>query len=139
MEAAARNLVFHGVIVLIIGLMCGMPYGKAINRKAAEATVQAWRLAHQAIPIGAILMFAVAAVLTPFDVTATLKWFIAVSLIISAYAFAFALPLAAVAGHRGLSSKGPFAAKLVYLGNTAGAFFSMLAALLLLYAGFVSL
>ena len=139
MEAAARNLVFHGVIVLIIGLMCGMPYGKAINRKASEATVQAWRLAHQAIPIGAILMFAVAAILTPFAVTATLKWVIAVSLIISAYAFAFALPLAAVVGHRGLSSKGPVAAKLVYLGNSAGAFFSMLAALVLLYAGFVSL
>ena len=139
MEEAARNLVFHGVIVLIVGLMCGMPYGKAINRKAAEATVQAWRLAHQALPIGAILMFAVAAILTPFAVTATLKWVIAGSLIISSYAFAFALPLAAVVGQRGLTSKGPVASKLVYLGNSAGAFFSMVAALVLLYAGYVSL
>ena len=57
MEAVARNLVFHGAIVLIIGLMCGMPYGKAINRKASEHTVQAWRIAHLALPIGAILIF----------------------------------------------------------------------------------
>ena len=139
MEAAARHLVFHGAIVLIIGLMCGMPYGKAINRKASEHTVQAWRIAHLALPIGAILMFAVAAVLTPFMVTTTLKWVIAVSLIVSSYAFCFSLPLAAVTGHRGLSARGSFVAKLVYLGNSAGAFFSMLAALVLLYAGFVSL
>jgi hypothetical protein len=139
MEEAARNLVFHGAIVLIIGLMCGMPYGKAINRKASEHTVQAWRLAHLALPIGAILMIAVAAVLTPFMVSTTLKWVIAVSLIASSYAFCFSLLLAPVVGHRGLSARGPLAAKLVYLGNSAGAFFSMLAAVVLLYAGYVSL
>lgn len=139
MEAAARHLIFHGAIVLIIGLLCGMPYGRAINRKAAEATVQAWRLAHQALPIGAILMFAVAAVLTPFEVTATLKWVIALSLIVSSYAFCFSLLLAPVVGHRGLSARGPLAAKLVYFGNSTGAFFSMVAAVVLLYAGYVSL
>ena len=139
MDAAARTLVFHAAVVLIIGLMCGMPYGKAINRKAPEHIIQAWRLAHQALPIGAILMFAIAAVLTPFAVTATLKWVIAISLIGSSYAFCIALPLAAVVGHRGLSARGPLVAKVVYFGNTLAAVLSMVAAIVLLYAGYVSL
>lgn len=139
MEPVARHLIFHAAIVLIIGLLCGMPYGRAINRKAAESVVHAWRVAHLALPIGAILMLAIAAVLTPFAVTDLVKWTIAASLIISSYAFCCSLLLAPLVGHRGLSSKGPFAAKLVYLGNMLGAGSSMIAAVVLLYAAYVSL
>lgn len=139
MEPVARHLIFHAAIVLTIGLLCGMPYGRAINRKAPEHTVHAWRIAHLALPIGAILMLAIAPVLTPFAVSDGLKWFIALSLIVSSYAFCFALPLSAWVGHRGLSSQGPLKAKLVYLGNMLGAASSMLAAVALLYAAYVSL
>lgn len=139
MEPVARHLIFHAAIVLTIGLLCGMPYGRAINRKAPGQTVHAWRVAHLALPIGAILMLAIAPVLAPFAVTNGLKWFIALSLIVSAYAFCFSLPLSAWVGHRGLSSQGPLKAKLVYLGNTLGAASSMLAAIALLYAAYVSL
>jgi hypothetical protein len=139
MEPAARTLVFNAAIVLIIGLLCGMPYGRAINRKASESLVHSWRVAHLALPIGAMLMFAVAAILTPFVVTTTVKWLIAVALIVSSYGFCFSLLLAPLVGHRGLSSKGPLAAKLVYLGNMVGAMSSLLAAVALLYAAYVSL
>lgn len=139
MEPIARTLVFHAAVVLIIGLLCGMPYGRAINRKASEQIVHAWRVAHLALPIGAILMLAIAGVLTPLAVTDWMKRIIALSLIFSSYAFCFSLLLAPLVGHRGLSSKGPFAAKLVFLGNTLGAGSSMFAAVALLYAAYVSL
>jgi len=139
MEPVARHLIFHAAIVLIIGLLCGMPYGRAINRKASEPIVHAWRVAHLALPIGAILMLAIAAVLTPLAVADLVKWIIALSLIVSSYSFCFSLVLAPLVGHRGLSSKGPFAAKLVYLGNMLGAGSSMVAAVVLLYAAYVSL
>lgn len=139
MEPIARTLVFHAAVVLIIGLLCGMPYGRAINRKASEQIVHAWRVAHLALPIGAILMLAIAGVLTPLAVTDWMKRIIALSLIFSSYAFCFSLLLAPLVGHRGLSSKGPFAAKLVFLGNTLGAVSSMFAAVALLYAAYVSL
>lgn len=58
---------------------------------------------------------------------------------ISGYAFCVSLPLAAMVGHRGLHSEGPPAAKVVYAGNLIGAWGSMIGALLLLYAAFVSL
>jgi hypothetical protein len=86
-----------------------------------------------------MLMFAVAALLSSFQVIAQVKWFIALALIVSSYAFCFSLPLAATVGHRGLSSQGPLAAKFVFAGNMVGAWASAIAALTLIYAGFVSL
>ena len=41
-----KQLIFHGSIILLVGLLCGAPYGRAIVRCKLEATVQAWRLAH---------------------------------------------------------------------------------------------
>lgn len=139
MDPSARHLAFHGAIVLLIGLLCGGPYARAINRNAPAHIVHSWRVAHASLPIGAILMFTAAALLSSFEVATQVKWLIAVALIVSSYAFCFSLPLAATVGHRGLSSQGPLAAKLVFVGNMLGAWASVVAAFALIYAGFVSL
>jgi hypothetical protein len=139
MDTYSRQLVFHGAVVLLIGLLCGAPYGRAVNRKAPEHIVHSWRVAHASIPLGAALMFGLAAVLSHLQGSASLKWVIAVFFIVSSYAFCFSLPLAAVVGQRGLSSRGPTSAKLVYLGNMIGALSSSVAAAALLYAAWVSL
>jgi hypothetical protein len=135
----ARHLAFHGAIVLLVGLLCGAPYGRAINRAAPPHTVHAWRVAHASLPLGAALMFAVAALLPSFAVGAGVQWAIALALIVSSYAFCFSLPLGAWAGHRGLSPQGPALARCVYAGNLLGAGASLLAALVLVYAGWASL
>jgi hypothetical protein len=139
MDTYSHQLVFHGAVVLLIGLLCGAPYGRAVNRKAPEHIVHSWRVAHASIPLGAALMFGVAAVLSDLQGGASLKWVVAVFFIVSSYAFCFSLPLAAIVGHRGLSSRGPTSAKLVYLGNMIGAVSSLVAAAALLYAAWVSL
>jgi hypothetical protein len=139
MHSSARHLALHGAIVLLIGLLCGGPYARSINSGAPAHIVHSWRVAHASLPIGAILMFSVAALLSSFVISAQVMWLIAVALIVSSYAFCFSLPLAASVGHRGLSSKGPRSAKLVFLGNMVGAWASVVAALALIYAGFVSL
>ncbi|MDP5008152.1 MAG: hypothetical protein NWQ13_03985, partial [Glaciimonas sp.] len=64
MELAARHLIFHASMVLLLGLLCGIPYAKVINRDGEEVKLRAWRVAHLALPIGAILMLAIAAVMT---------------------------------------------------------------------------
>ena len=139
MDTYSGQLVFHGAVVSLIGLLCGAPYGRAVNRKAPEHIVHSWRVAHASIPLGAALMFGVAAVLSHLRGGASLKWVVAVFFIVSSYAFCFSLPLAAIVGHRGLSSRGPTSAKLVYLGNMIGAVSSLVAAAALLYAAWVSL
>lgn len=139
MEASARYLVFHGTVILFIGLLCGAPYGRAINGRAAAHIVHSWRVAHLSLPIGAILMFAVATLLASFTVVGQVKQLIANLLIVSGYSFCVALPLAALVGERGLSHRGYFKAKAVFVGNTLGALTSLLASLALIYAAFESL
>jgi hypothetical protein len=139
MGSSARYLVFHGAIVLVIGLLCGGPYGRAIARQAAPQVVNSWRVAHLSLPIGAILMFAVAPLLGSFAVTETIRALIAALLIVSSYSFCAALTLAPVVGHRGLSPAGPLSAKVVFAGNAVGAVTSLLGAFVLVYAAFVSL
>jgi hypothetical protein len=139
MDTYSRQLVFHGAVVLLVGLLCGAPYGRAVNRNAPEHIVHSWRVAHASIPLGAALMFGVAAVLSQLRAGASLKCVVALFLIVSSYAFCFSLPLAAVVGHRGLSSRGPTSAKLVYVGNVVGAVSSLVASAGLLYAAYVSL
>jgi hypothetical protein len=139
MDLSARHLAFHGSIVLLFGLLCGAPYGRAINRSAPAHIIHSWRVAHASLPMGAILMFAVAALLSSFAVASQMKWFIAVALMVSAYAFCFSLPLAAMTGHRGLSSGGTFTAKLIFAGNLLGSLASLAASVALVYAGYVSL
>lgn len=139
MESAARHLVFHAAIVLLLGLAYGAPYAKAIKSGATEQVVNSWRVAHLSVPIGATLMLAIAAVLGPLAVTPGIKWTIAVLLIVSGYAFSISTPLAAITRDRGLQPGGKGLARLVYLGNFVGAWTSLLAALVFLYAAFVSL
>ena len=139
MEPVAHHLIFHAAVVLLFGLLCGVPYARAINCKAPEKIVHAWRVAHLALPLGAALMLAVAAVISFLAVAPQVKWLISVSLIISSCAFCISLPLVAVTGFRGLSGKGTALAKFVYAGNMLGAWSSLCTAVVFLYAAFVSL
>jgi len=139
MDSSAHQLAFHGSIVLLFGLLCGAPYGRAINRGAPVHIIHSWRVAHASLPVGALLMFAVAALLPSFAVANQVKWLVAIMLIVSGYAFCFSLPLAAITGHRGLSISGSLATKFIFVGNTLGSVASIAASLALVYAGYVSL
>lgn len=139
MEAATRHLVFHGAVVLLLGLLFGAPYARAIKRNAPAQIINSWRVAHLSLPIGATLMLAVAAILSLLKVSDVMKWTLASFLIVSSYAFCISTPLAAITGDRGLASGGNGLTKLVYIGNMIGAWASLGAALILLLAAFLSL
>jgi hypothetical protein len=84
-------------------------------------------------------MLAVAALLSGLVVSSTVKWLISAALIISSYAFCLSLPLAAVVGHRGLSAGGPTSAKIVFAANMLGAWASVAATVVFVYAAYMSL
>lgn len=84
-------------------------------------------------------MLAVGAILSATAASQPIKWFIAVSLIVSAYAFCLSLPLAATVGHRGLAYNGPVSARFVFAGNLVGSLGSALAAIGFLYAAYMPL
>jgi hypothetical protein len=139
MHTAARHLAFHASIVLLFGLLLGAPYARAIRRNAAAHITNSWRVAHQALPLGATLMFSVAASFLVLRAPEYILWFIVATLVVSAYAFCVSTCLAAITGQRGLGSGGVGLGKVVYLGNVIGALASVMAAVALVIAAFVSL
>ena len=139
MEESARHLLFHGVIILLLGLLAGIPYGRAILKKEQDSLIIAWRVAHSSLSMGAILMFSLVSILPLLSVDLTIKWVIVVLFIVTGYSFTFALYLGPIVGHRGLSYRGPFLAKAVYLGNSTGALASLLGTLVLLFAAWKTL
>lgn len=139
LPSPSSHLFLHGSIVLLFGLLLGVPYARAVKSAAADQVVNSWRVAHLSLPLGATLMFAVAALLPQFSIPVTVSWAVAVALIVSAYSFCISTPLAAVTRDRGLASGATGLARLVYLGNVVGAASSLVAALGLVYAAFVAL
>jgi hypothetical protein len=139
MDVPARHLLLHAVIVYLVGLLAGLPYGAAINRGDSEERIRGWRLAHGSLVVGATMMIAIAAVLSQLSVGSLARWLIAGSSIASGYGFAVALPVAAWVGQRGLTASGPLSNRLVFAGNSLGVLGSLLSAVVLLYACLMSL
>lgn len=127
------QLLFHGAIVLLIGLLSGMPYGSAINQKKEEEIVRAWRVAHSGLSMGGTMMIAFAAVLNLLDTGAIALSILVWSSVISGYGFCVALPYGAWVGHRGLAMAKTLKNKIVYAGNIVGATGSLISTLALIF------
>jgi hypothetical protein len=100
------QLLFHGAVVLILGLLCGIPFGAAAAR-AREGSARAWRVAHSGGATLGLMLVAIGATLSRLRLDdlalSTLTW----SLVVSGYAFMLGMVLAALAGTRGLRAEGP--------------------------------
>lgn len=138
METSAKYLLLHGSVVLLVGLLCGFPYGVAIKRKQEEL-IRAWKLAHLSLSLGGATMIAIAACLSSISVNDNLKWAVAVSYIISGYGFCFSMVSEPFLGARGLSWSGTTNNKIVYVGNSVGALSSLIGTIALLIASYLSL
>ena len=134
-----KQLIFHGSVILLVGLLCGAPYGRAIVRGKPEAMVHAWRLAHLSLPIGGILLFALAAVVPQLHLNASAAALMVWAFVVSGYAFTVVLPLGAHYGQRGLTSEPPFFNRVVYVGNVVGALGSLVGAVLLVWGAYAAL
>ena len=127
-------LLLSGSITLLISLLAGYPYGKAITSQAPEAVVRAWRLAHSSLALGGTTSLAIGAVLPWLHGGGWERPVIAWSFVLSSLAFSIALPYGAWKGHRGLVAEGPFDNWVVYGGNVVGALSSLIGAVALVSA-----
>ena len=139
MDIQARYLLFHSVVVLVAGLLVGVPYGRAVHRNAPDHTIKAWRLAHDTLTLGPTLGLAIAALLSSLSVGASMKSWIAWTWVVSNYGFCFSLPLAAMVGQRGHTWDKPLSNRLVFVGNVVGLGASTIGTAILLYAAYASL
>lgn len=138
MNPLSAQLVLHGSIVLLASLLFGASYARAIKRQAEAQVVNSWRVAHQSLSIGALLLFAMAYVLPLLGIADVFKWMIAGLFVASGHAFTVATPLAAITKDRGLAAGGHGLARWVYVGNITGAATSLVACGILVLAALVS-
>ena len=117
----AKQLVLHGGIIVLIGLLCGAPLGSAVVRKRGEEAIRAWRVAHTSLVMGGIFLLAVAGIVADLKLSASALNVLVWTLVAASYAFAVVLPTGARYQHRGLAPSPPFLNQALYGGNIAGA------------------
>jgi hypothetical protein len=130
-ESAPARVVFHGAVVLLIGLLCGIPFAQVLTAGGDPELARAWRVAHVGIAAGGILGIATGPALRHVALGARGATWLVGALITSLYGFAVALILGPLAGVRGLEAQGPPANLLVFAANTVASVASVVAAVLL--------
>jgi hypothetical protein len=134
-----KQLILHGGVILLLGLLSGVPFGRAIVHVKSEAAVRAWRVAHSGLSMGGVLLLALALVVPQLQLGASALALLVWAFVASGYAFAVALPLGAHYGHRGLTCAPPFLNRVVYFANMIGVVGSLVGTLTLLWGAYAAL
>lgn len=134
-----KQLIFHGAVVLLVGLLCGVPMGRSIVRGRAESVVRAWRVAHSSLVLGGVLLLALGGVVTYLSLSPPALAMLVWAFIASSYAFSIVLPLGAHYGYRGLISEPPLFNRVVHFGNLLGVVGFLVGTLLLLWGAYAAL
>lgn len=116
-----RLLLFHGAIIVALGLVAGFPFWLAIIGNREATRIRAWRVAHTTVLMDGLLLWVVAS-LEPHVNLSVAFWTMAVlALVVSAYGFVFALIVGAWAGERGLKPVPAGVNSLFFVGHAVGA------------------
>lgn len=127
----SSQLVLHGSLILMASLIYGAPYARAIKANAPAQVTNSWRVAHQSLAVGALLLFALAAIQAQLLAPVWLVLPMNMLFVVSAYAFAVSTPMAALTRDRGLQAGATGWARVVYVGNLLGALTSLIGGALL--------
>ena len=132
------QLVLHGAVILLLGLLCGIPLGATVARAGDEAA-RPWRVAHSGGAMLGLMLLASGATLARLRLDdlalSTLTW----SLVTAGYAFMAGMVLAAVAGTRGLGPQGPALNRVVFLAFVVGSLGSVLGVVLTIRGAWAAL
>ena len=111
----AAGLSLHGLLVLFLGLLCGIPFGTAIVSGWGEGAVRAWKLAHLEGLQNGILLIALAGASRWMILTARQQAIVRWGAILAAWGNVIGAVIGAVSGYRGLAPEGPLANWLVFV------------------------
>lgn len=111
----AATLTLHGLVVLLLGLLCGAPYGAAIVGTWGDEPVRAWKLAHLEGVQNGILVLALAGVSGLLLLSERQEKVVVWGAVLAAYGNVLGALLGAVSGFRGLAPEGPLANWIVFV------------------------
>jgi hypothetical protein len=128
-----RYLLVHGSIVILFGLLSGIPFWVAVIRGQDEGAIRAWRVAHTTLNACGLLMLVVNLISPLLDLSRELRSLLAWALVASGYGFVFALVVGACTGYRALVPKPVGFNTLLFMGHLIGAVGAVLAMFIVLY------
>ena len=138
-EVTSKYLLFHGSIVLMVGILTGLFYWLVIILGKAAESVRAWRVAHSILITDGLMILVAGLTVSHLNLSSTAIWILALALILSGYGFVFAFIIGAWKGIRGLTPK-PFGLNMIlFVGHFTGATGSIIGIAILIYGLFTSL
>jgi len=112
---AVAILVLNGLLVLLLGLVAGAPYGAALVEGWGDEPIRAWKLAHGEGIQNGILLLALAGCSRWIALgdrgTRVVVW----GTVLAAWGNAIGAVFGALVGHRGLVPEGPIANWIVFV------------------------
>ena len=112
-RALRRTMVFHGAIVVLLGLLAGFPYAFVVMGRL-QGSERAWRMAHLEGVLNGLLLLGVAGVGGRLVLSAGQARVLAWALVLTGYANVVAAIIGASFAVRGLAPGGSFSNTIVY-------------------------
>ncbi len=106
-------MLFHGVVVIVLGLLAGIPFAFVISGDLV-GSVRAWRMAHLEGVLNGLVVMAVAAGGGVMSLSAGQQRWLAAGLIVAAYGNVVASIVGASFGVRGLTPTLPLSNLFVF-------------------------
>ena len=115
MDSVSRaSLVFHGILVIVLGLLAGIPYALVIEGDLA-GDLRAWRMAHLEGVLNGMLMLVISAAGDSIALSPARGRLMLWCFLVAGYGNVAASVLGASFGVRGLTPAGPAANFVTYL------------------------
>ncbi|UCE67290.1 MAG: hypothetical protein JSU85_04555 [Candidatus Zixiibacteriota bacterium] len=129
----ARMLLIHGSIVILSGLLSGIPFWAAVIRGRDDGAIRSWRVAHTTLIACGLVMLAIGLISPRLALSEGLRSFMVWMFVASGYGFVFALVVGAGTGYRALTPTPAGVNTLLFMGHLIGAVGSILGMCVVLY------
>ena len=138
-ELLHKYVIFHGAIIILIGLFSGLIYWQTIIRNKKPEVIGGWRIAHVFLVIEGMFIVTVG-LLIPHLALSGLAVRVLVWIITSSgYGFTWAFIGGAWKGYRGLTPKPYGLNTILFLGHFIGAGGSLIGIAMVIYGIFKTL
>jgi CDP-diglyceride synthetase len=114
MRTRPETMIFHGAVVILLGLLAGFPYALVVTGTLASSE-RAWRMAHLEGVLNGLVVIVVAAVWDRLALEGRKRDVLVWALVLMAYGNVVASAIGATFGVRGLAPGDSFSNTLVYL------------------------
>lgn len=112
---AAAMITFNGLLVLLLGLLAGAPYGAALVNGWGDEAARAWKLAHGEGLLNGLMLLAIAACAPYLALSPRAERVVQWGAVLAAWGNIVGSILGALSGQRGLAPQGPAANWLVFI------------------------